>query len=101
MSWIKSFAAERGLALSCSQAIVAEVTNYSKKAFEDGFHAFEQLVGAKSAEQAFETQTRYAKKAYGSYMAQMSKLGEMYVGLARSAYKPIEDAASKAAKKVF
>jgi hypothetical protein len=34
-------------------------------------------------------------------MAQMSKLGEMYVGLARSAYKPIEDAASKAAKKVF
>ena len=33
-------------------------------------------------------------------MAQMSKLGEMYVGLARSAYKPIEDAASEAAKKV-
>jgi hypothetical protein len=101
LSWIKSFAAERGLALSCSQAIAAEITNYSKKAFEDGSHAFEQLVSAKSAEQAFEIQTRYAKKAYGSYMAQMSKRGEMYVGLARSAYKPIEDAASKAAKNVF
>jgi hypothetical protein len=82
------------------QAIVAEVTNYSKKAFEDGTRAFEQLVGAKSAEQAFEIQTQYAKKAYDSYMAQMSKLGEMYVGLARNAYKPLEDAAAKVAKKV-
>jgi hypothetical protein len=82
------------------QAIVAEVTNYSKKAFEDGTRAFEQLVGAKSVEQAFEIQTQYAKKAYDSYMAQMSKLGEMYVGLARNAYKPIGDAAAKAAKKV-
>jgi len=82
------------------QAIVAEVTNNSKKACEDGTRAFEQLVGAKSVEQVFEIQSQYAKKAYDSYVAQMSKLGEMYVGLARSAYKPIEEAASKAAKKV-
>ena len=29
------------------QAIAAEVTDYSKKAFEDGTRAFEQLIGAK------------------------------------------------------
>ena len=34
------------------QAIAAEVTDYSKKAFEDGTRAFEQLIGAKSVEQA-------------------------------------------------
>ena len=33
-------------------------------------------------------------------MAEMSKLGEMYVGLTRSAYKPVEEAAAKAARKV-
>jgi len=79
------------------QAIAAEVTDYSKKAFEDSTRAFEQLVGAKSIEQAIEIQSQYAKKAYDTYMAEMSKLGEMYVGLAKDAYKPVEAALAKKA----
>lgn len=70
------------------QAIVSEYTNYSKKAFEDGTRAFEQLVGAKSAEQAIEIQSQYVKKAYEAHIAQMTKLGEMYVSLAQNAFKP-------------
>lgn len=72
------------------QAIAAEVTDYSKKAFEDGTRAFEQLIGAKSVEQAVEIQSQYAKKAYDSYIAEVSKLGEMYAGLARDVCKPVE-----------
>ena len=79
------------------QAIAAEVTGYSKKAFEDSTRAFEQLIGAKSIEQAVEIQSQYAKKAYDTYMAEMSKLGEMYVGLAKDAYKPVEAAFAKKA----
>jgi hypothetical protein len=77
------------------QAIAAEVTDYSKKAFEDGTRAFEQLIGAKSIEQAIEIQSQYAKKAYDAYVAEVSKLGEMYVGLAKDAYKPVEVAFAK------
>ena len=77
------------------QAIAAEVTDYSKKAFEDSTRAFEQLVGAKSIEQAVEIQSQYAKKTYDTYVAEMSKIGEMYVGLAKDAYKPVEVALSK------
>ena len=80
------------------QAMTAKVTDYYKKAFEDGIRAFEQLISAKSVEQAFEIQSQYAKKAYDTYMAEMSKLGEMYVGLAKDAYKPVEDAVAKASK---
>ena len=36
-------------------------TDYSKKAFEDGTRAFEQLLGAKSFEQVIEIQSQYAK----------------------------------------
>ena len=79
------------------QAIAAEVTGYSKKAFDDSTRAFEQLIGAKSIEQAVEIQSQYAKKAYDTYMAEMSKLGEMYVGLAKDAYKPVEAAFAKKA----
>jgi phasin family protein len=77
------------------QAIAAEVTDYSKKAFEDSTKAFEQLIGAKTIEQAIEIQSQYAKKAYDGYVAEVSKLGEMYAGLAKDAYKPVEAALAK------
>ena len=70
------------------QAIIAEVTDYSKKAFENGTRAFEQLAGAKSVEQAVEIQSQYVKKAYEAHVAEMTKLGEMYTRLAQSAFKP-------------
>ena len=66
------------------QAISAELATYFKKAFDDATRAFEQLVGVKSVEQAIEIQSRYAKKAYDEYIAEVSKLGEMYVSLARA-----------------
>ena len=77
------------------QAIAAEVTDYSKKAFEDGTRAFEQLLGTKSFEQAIEIQSQYAKKAYDTWVAEASKLGEMYAAVARDAYKPVEKAVSR------
>ena len=77
------------------QAIVAEVSDYSKTAFEDASRAFQQLISTKSAEQAFEIQSQYAKKAYDAYIAEVSKLGEMWVDLARETYKPVERVVAK------
>jgi hypothetical protein len=71
------------------QAIGAKMTDYSKRAFEDATRAFEQLVGAKSLEHAVEI-LQYAKKAYETWVAEASKLSEMYVAVARDAYKPVE-----------
>ena len=82
------------------QAIAATVADYSKKSFEDGTRAFEQLVGVKSVEQAWEIQSQYAKKAFDAYVAHASKLSEMYVDLARNAYRPVEQATARAARKV-
>ncbi len=77
------------------QALSTKVTDYSKKAFEDATHAFEQLLGAKSIEQAIEIQSQYAKKAYDTWAAEASKLSELYVGMARDAYKPVEQVVAK------
>jgi hypothetical protein len=84
-----------GEVLKGYQAIGAKVTDYSRTAFEDATRAFEQLIGAKSLEHAFEIQSQYTKKAYDTYVAEASKLGEMYTGIARNVYKPIEQAAKK------
>jgi hypothetical protein len=82
------------------QAIASTVVDYSKKSFEDTTRAFEQLAGAKSFEQAWEIQSQYAKKAFDAYVAQASKIGEMYVDLARTAYRPVEQVVAKTARKV-
>ena|SRR5215510_8280158 len=82
------------------QAIAATIVDYSKKNFEDSTRAFEQLIGAKSFEQAWEIQSQFAKRAFDAYVAQASKIGELYVDLARNAYQPVEQAAAKTARKV-
>ena len=74
------------------QAIAAEMTDYSKRAFEDGTSTFERLMSAKTLEQAFEIQQSYAKRAVDDYMHQMTKIGGMYSSLAKDAYKPVEKA---------
>jgi hypothetical protein len=71
------------------------MTDYSKRAFEDATRTFEQLVGVKSFEQAIEIQSQYAKKAYDDWVAEASKLGEIYADIARDAYRPVQQAAAK------
>jgi hypothetical protein len=72
------------------QAIAAEMTDYTKRSFEESTATFEKLLTAKSVEQAIEIQTGYAKRAYDEYMHQMSKIGGLYADLAKEAYKPVE-----------
>ena len=74
------------------QAIAAEMTDYTKRSFEESTATMEKLLTAKSIEQAVEIQTGFAKRTYDEYMHQMSKLGGMYAELAKGAYKPVENA---------
>lgn len=80
------------------QAIAVEIADYSKKSFEDGSAALEKLMGAKTLDKAVEVQSEYAKSAYEGMVSQMTKIGEMYVDLAKDAYKPFESVLGKAAK---
>ena len=79
------------------QAIATEAADYSKKSFEDGLAHFEKLSGVKSVEAAFEIQTAFVKASYEGFVAEATKLGEMYTDLAKGAYKPYEAPVAKAA----
>ncbi|MEQ1576377.1 MAG: phasin family protein [Hyphomicrobium sp.] len=74
------------------QALTSELTDYSKRAFQDGQATFEKLISAKTVEQAIEIQSSYAKRSIEEYMQQMSKIGSMYTSFGREAYKPVERA---------
>ena len=79
------------------QAIATEVADYSKKSFEHGTATLESLLGAKSLEKAIEIQSDYVKTAYEGFVAQSSKLGELYTDLAKETYKPLEGMIAKVA----
>ena len=85
-SALKSYAAmTKGM-----QTIATEATDYSKSSYEAGAAAFEKLAASKSVEKALEIQSDYAKTAYEGFVAQATKMGELYTDLAKEAYKPFE-----------
>ncbi len=77
------------------QAIAVEAGEYTKKSFESGSAALEKLFSAKSLDKAFEIQTDFAKQAYEGFVAEATKLGELYVETARDVYKPFEGLVTK------
>ena len=72
------------------QAIATEMTDYSKRSFENNTKAVEKLFGVKSLDKAIEVQSEYAKTIYEDYTAQVTKLGELYVNLAKELFEPFE-----------
>jgi hypothetical protein len=92
-STLKSFA----LLSKGVQAIAVEMADYSRKVFEQGTAATEKLIGAKSLEKAFEVQADYARSSYEGFVAEATKLGELYVDLAKEAYKPFDGSWGRAA----
>jgi hypothetical protein len=78
------------------QAIATETADYSKKSFESGTAFMEKLLGAKSYDSAIQIQSEYWKNSYAGFIAQATKLGELYSNLAKEAFKPIENAFTKA-----
>jgi len=82
-----------------AQAIAAEVADYSKKSFEGSAAAWEKLIATKSLDKAMEVQTEYLKSSYEGFVAEATKLGELYADFAKEAYKPFEGVLGKSAMK--
>lgn len=73
-----------------AQTIAAESADYAKRSFEQGTAALERLLGAKTVEKVLEIQTEYVKSAYEGFVAQSTKMGELYANLAREVAAPFE-----------
>jgi hypothetical protein len=77
------------------QEIANETADYSKKSFERSSAFLEKLLGAKSYDGAIELHSEYWKSSYAGFVAQATKLGELYANLAKEAFKPFEGACAK------
>ena len=72
------------------QEITDEMTDYSKQSLEEVVRAWQQFLDARLFGRLVEIQTRYVQNAYEAYASQASRVGELYLGLARKVAEPIE-----------
>ena len=78
------------------QAIAAEATDYSKRSLETTSSYLEKLMSVKSMESAIQVQSEFAKSQIEGFVAQATKMGELYKSMANQAFKPAETAFAQA-----
>ncbi len=77
------------------QAIASETTDYSKRSMESTSSFMEKLLSVKSMETAIQLQSEFAKSQFEGFIAQASKVGEIYKDIAKEAFRPMEMAINK------
>jgi hypothetical protein len=77
------------------QTIATAYSDYSKKSFEQTKAFVEKLSGVRSLDKAIEIQTEFAKLAYETFVTESQKIRELYSGLAKQTFKPLEGLAAK------
>lgn len=77
------------IAAKAAEGIGSEISAFSKKAFEDGVAAAQDLAGAKTVTELFEKQTAFAQSAFEGWMHQATKMNEIYVSAAKEISAPL------------
>jgi phasin family protein len=70
-------------------AITTAQTDFAKSSFEANKAYFEKLASVKSPDKFVELTTEYAKSAQETFVAEATKIGELYKAFAQEAFKPI------------
>lgn len=77
------------IAAKAAEGIGTELSTYSKKAFEDGVAAAQDLASSKTVTELFEKQTAFAQSAFEGFVGQATKMNEIYTAAAKEISAPI------------
>jgi len=73
-----------------AETLHSEIYSFSKQSIEDSIAATKAILGSKSAHEAFEVQTDFAKSAFDQYVSEMSKLSELFTATTKEAFAPLQ-----------
>lgn len=77
------------IAAKAAESLGAELAAYSKKTYEDGMAAAKELTSCKSVTEFVEKQTAFTKASFEGFVAEATKLNEMYAAAAKEAFAPL------------
>ena len=72
------------------ETINSEIYSYSKQSIEDSVAAAKAVMASKSAHEAFEVQSDFAKSAFDHYVSQVTKMNEIFTATAKDAFSPLQ-----------
>lgn len=72
------------------ETINSEVFTFSRQSMDDGIAATKAILAAKSLQEVVERQSEYTKSALEAYIAEMSKVRELALGVAKAASEPLQ-----------
>ena len=73
-----------------AETINSEIYSFSKQSIEDTVAATKAVMGSKSVHEAFEFQTDFAKSAFESYIAELSKISELATAATKDSFAPFK-----------
>jgi len=77
------------IATKAAESLSAEIAAYSKKSYEDSMAAAKELTTCKSVSEFVEKQTEFGKISIEGFVAEATKLNEMYAAAAKEAFAPL------------
>ena len=86
---VEAMVASSKVIAKAAEEMNAEVVAFSKKSYEDSMAAMKELGSVKSVSDFFEMQTSLAKTSFEGFVAEATKLNEMYAAAAKDAFAPL------------
>jgi phasin family protein len=93
---VDAFVRSSEIAAKAAEGIGTELGAYSKKSFEEGVAAAQDLASAKTLTELFEKQTSYAQSAFEGFVSQATKMNEICVAAAKDITAPLGARVTKA-----
>ena len=97
---VEALVASSKVVAKAAEEMNAEVLAFSKKSYEDGMAAAKEFTSVKSISELVEKQTEFAKTSFEGFVAEATKLNDMYSEAAKSAFAPLNDRFTAAADMV-
>lgn len=77
------------IAAKAAESMSAEMAAYSKKAYEDSMAVAKELSSCRSVTEFVEKQTAFTKASFEGFVAEATRLNEMYAAAAKDAFAPL------------
>lgn len=97
---VDAFLASSKIAAKAAEDMNAELMAWSKKSYQDSMAAAKELTSVKSVTELMERQTEFAKTSFEGFVAEATKLNEMYSAAAKDAIEPLNARFTAAAEMV-
>ena len=86
---VEAVVASSQIAAKAMENVTSELAAYSKRSYEDSMAAAKELSSCRSVAEMVEKQAEFSRTSLESFVAQASKLNDMYATAAKEAFEPL------------